>query len=218
VKLNYVRDQDVFPAFDRITGDADQSQERRGCGCNKIGGSFAVLQKCRGRTGKAVEHRNGHPGGTARRINGEIRRFSQLENAPPVLAPLLQAFFPHIRLSGSILIDRLVEPRGVLGIDPGKKLGGAEIGKIEQQVAHVAFRIYHQRRDLVDSGFFQQSHAQTGLAAARHPYADAVGHKVFGIIKDQILGRFAGRRIVAPAQIELAKFFKVFHLSLSLTA
>ena len=89
-------------------------------------------------------------------------------------------------------------------IDPRLEIGWREVGKCQQQIAEIAFRIDTDGRHAVDGGFFEQREAQPGLAAAGHAHADRVSGQVPGIVENQLVLELAGGRVEFTTQVERA--------------
>ena len=66
---------------------------------------------------------------------------------------------------------------------------GVELGKRQQEVAHVAFGIEHEHGNTGEQDLLEQHHAEPGLAGARHADDDAVGRQ---------LRRRVAERLVEP--------------------
>ena len=138
------------------------------------------------------------------------RRASRLMRAPswPHSA---RPFAPAARPSASANCSaREPLPRRLVGIDPGREVLGAQLGKGEQQVGEVALGIDGDRRDAVDRRLFEQRQAQAGLAAAGHADADGVRRQVLRVV-EQRARRLALRavQVVAPAEVEDAELLEV---------
>ena len=157
----------------------------------------------------------GRPGLAARRVDRELRRRPQPADAFAVLIPGGQALAPQLGLGCGMLVGgQVLAPRVVL-VDPRPELLGGELRKGEQQVAHVALGIDHQRGDAVDGRLFEQADAEAGLAAAGHADADRVGHQVLRVVEHLPVARLARLQVVRPAQIEGAQLLVALHCPLS---
>ncbi len=117
-----------------------------------------------------------------------------------------QALLPERSCLAGQLCGRLALLAGGCLIDPGLEVGGFEIGEVERQVPHVAFRIDDQARDAVQQSFLDQVDAQTGLARASHPDDDSVRGEVVCFVGDQFILRGS------PAEVEIAFLEFGFHV------
>ena len=101
---------------------------------------------------------------------------------------------------------------GIVGVDPGTKILGQQVGEGQEQVGHVALGIDDQGGDAIEGRFFQQDDTQAGLAAAGHAQADGVGRQVAGIIVHSLIEGLALRQVILLSQIEACQsFFHWFH-------
>ena len=119
----------------------------------------------------------------------------------------------HARgLRGGELVGGQAFARRVPFVHPGTEVLGPQLGEGEQQVGQIALRIDDQSGDPVDRRLFEETDAQTGLAAARHPHTDTVRHQVFGIVQEEVLAKLTPTQVVLLAQVEDTQLLEIFHV------
>ena len=90
-------------------------------------------------------------------------------------------------------------------VDPGTEIAGRQRRERQQQVAEIALRIDRDDRHAVDRRLFDEREAQPGLAAAGHPGADCMRHKIAGVVEHRRIEAFSDRDVVFATEIEEAR-------------
>ena len=202
------REQDVLAALHRVAGDADQRQQPRRRGRDRVAqalGVVAIGRRCQG-----AEHGQGAAGVAAGRVDREVGSGAQAADALAVLAPPGQALLPARGLLRREGVDVDAGTCGGARVDPGREVGGRQVGEGQQEVAEIALGVDQDRRHAVDRRLLQEVDAQAGLAAARHADADGVRDEVRGVVEHELLARLAVRPD-RPAEIQDAELLEVDH-------
>jgi hypothetical protein len=71
----------------------------------------------------------------------------------------------------------------VVVVHPRQEIFGTQIGEGQHQVGKITLGVDHDGRDVVQGRFLEQPDAEAGPAAARHPYADPMGHEILGVVE-----------------------------------
>jgi hypothetical protein len=132
------------------------------------------------RRSERTEYRERPSLSAPRCVERQLRALVQAPDAVPVLAPLGQPPLPALCDLARMSVRARPGAFGLALVDPGAELGGRERGEAEQQVPKVALRVDRDRRNSVDGGLLEQTHAQTRLPAPGHAETDGVRREVAG--------------------------------------
>ncbi len=179
----------MLSAGDGIGLNAQQCQKRRNRTLNSFAQQIFFFHNTIRRRSKIAQNAYRHTGTAARRINRYIGRCFQSGDALWILVPLCQTVAPQSGLFGGELVRGQAGFQCILLIDPGAKIIGLQLRKIQQQIRQIPFGIDGDHRNVVNKGLFQQSDAKTGLAASRHADDDRVGIQIFGVIQHDIVSK-----------------------------
>ncbi len=205
------REQDVLAAADRIRLDPQQGQQPR----HRREGALAKRLLVTGHLGRGcgerAQHAERNPRAAARGVDGEVGRIAEAGDALTRLTPLRQTFPPQLRRPAGVLFGRAAGPRRLCRVHPGEEVRGTQLGKVQQQVPQVAFRIDGDGGDAVEGGLFEQRDAEPRLAAARHADADGVRGQVLRVV-EQVLVTDAGfLQVVDASEIEGPELLVIRH-------
>ena len=204
-------EQDVFAALDRVGVDAQQSQQaRRGRG-DPFAHQVGVAEEVSWRRGERLEDRQLQARVGSWRVDGEFRRILQACDAAAVLVPFRQAGLPQVRLRRGPVVRRLAVPPRLVFVYPGPEVRRGEVRERQEEVAEVALRIDHDRRNAIDRGLLQQVDADARLAAAGHADAHGMRDEIRRVVQQvSRLGGLRGRVDRAP-KIEESELLVVWH-------
>ena len=196
-------DEDVLAGLDGVRDDVHEREQGGGGGLNPLAHGFAVFAHLFRRRAEGAEDADRVAGRGAGGVDGVVGRIAQALDAGAVLSPIGEALLPAFGDFGGELVFSDAFFAGFLFVDPGGEISRVEGGEVEQQVRKIAFRVDDDGGDAIDGGFFEQTDAEAGLAAAGHTDADGVGDQVLGIEKEEA--------IVFFAEIEYAELFEILH-------
>ena len=150
------------------------------------------------------QHRNRNTGRAARRVNREIGCIAEPLDARPVLSPVSQPLLPPLSLIGGKRTHVQASPARIVFVHPGTEVVRPEIGKRQQEIGEVAFRIDHDDRHRIDNRFLDDRNAESGLAASRHADAERVRDEIARVVEHEIVCRLLCVRVETPAEIKNA--------------
>ncbi len=205
------REQDVLAALDRVGVDAQQSQQARRGRRDPFAHQVGVAEEVGRRRGERLHDRQLQARVGSRRVDGELGRVLQARDAAAVLVPLRQAGLPEVRLRGGPVVRRLAVPPRLVFVYPRAEVGRGEVRERQEQVAEVALRIDHDRRNAIDRGLLEQVDADARLAAAGHADADGVRDEIRRVV--QQVSRLGGlrRRVDRAPKVEEPELLVIVH-------
>ena len=209
--LKHGGQQDMLAALHRLGVNARQRKQARHRRLHTLADDLGIVGRG---PGERSEHGHWAARGAARRVDREIGRLAQPRNTGAVLSPVAQPLFPARRLVGCEVRARLPRPLGFLAVDPGLEIRARERREGQEQVGEVTFRVDDDGGYAVDRGFFDESDAEAGLAAARHADDQGVRDQVPRVVEDRL--RFnAWRGGAGPTpKIEHTKLLEVSHTAI----
>ena len=101
--------------------------------------------------------------------------------------------------------------RAASSVDPRSEIARRQIGKRQQQIAQIAFRIDRDRRNAVERGFLQNSQAKPRLAAAGHADANGVRREVLAVVEQRLGAGLLLGQVVRATEVKRAWFVDVGH-------
>ena len=164
----------MLAALYGISLDADETQQTRQRRADPLAEHLGIVQNFLRRRCKGLEDGDGNARVASRRIDHHIGGIAELLNPLAALAPISQAFLPHLGLLRCIVSRREPLLARIVLIDPGREILATELRKRQHQVRQIPLGIDDQRRDTVDRRFFEQTDAKAGLAASGHADANGV--------------------------------------------
>jgi len=135
--------------------DTHQRHQGRDGALNPVAQRFGVISpvKTWGRS-QGLQHRDRQAGLAAWRIHPALGRLPQTSNPVWSLPVTSQTIPPRGRHLYSISFHGEPLPGRLIGIEPGLKIGRAQIGKGEQEVAQISLGVDHNRGNTIQSSLF----------------------------------------------------------------
>lgn len=187
--LDDVGQQDVLARPHRVGLYPDQRQEGRDGALNLFLQSLPILLPVQlGGRSEGLENRDREASLAAGSVDVELGRRSQPGNPLGALPPPGQTFPPRFGHLLCVRIQRQVPPLGLIGAEPGAKVGRAQFGEGEQQVGEISLGVNHYPRDAVQGGLLQEANPQASLSASGHAHADGVSGQVAGLQQNRRSG------------------------------
>ena len=197
--------QKVFAAFHGVRINLEQTQQARHGRLHPVGQSLGVVGfGCI----EGTHDVDRNAGCAAGRVNGHLHLLPQPADAFAVLTPRGQPRFPQLRLLRGKRVGFQTLAAGILLVDPGTEIPGAQVRKGEQKIAQVSLGVDNDGRNVVHGRLFEQRKTQAGLAAPGHTHADRMGHKIAGIVKQRSILAFFGGGIIGAPEIEGPELFE----------
>ena len=115
--------------------------------------------------------------------------------------------FGEAGLRCGVLIHGAPLPASIVGIHPGLKFSGRQVGEGQEEIPNIPLRIDGDHRYAVHRGLLQERQAETRFTGTRHPQNDTMGHEILGVVEHQIFIHLLGGNVVLAAQEEGSKLF-----------
>ena len=145
--LDEIGEQHVLAARQRIGGDPDEPEEARHRALDLVPERLRLGLPGERRRAQRADQVQRHARGRAGRVDGQLGRVAvRLDpgGVDPAGGETLRPVSGRLR---GELVEREAGGAGVRLVHPGAEARGGEVGEGEEEVAHVALRVEHERGD-----------------------------------------------------------------------
>ena len=90
----------------------------------------------------------------------------------------------------------------IVVIDPGLEIFGFHIGKLQQQIGDVPFRIDHDRRNMVQRSLFKKSDAESGFSTSCHADAECMRCQIARVVMNRLFKALSGFGVIFSPEVK----------------
>ena len=210
--LENIGDQHMLAIAHRFDIDPDQREQGGHNTADTLTVDFFIACPTFAGRLQRIQNTDRQSGVRAGRINAELRSAFHGSNAARHNTPTAKAVAPLLRHILRIFGRLHTGAASIIHIDPRREIFRAQFGKGQKQVSDVAFRIDHDRRNIIEHGFFKQRDTQAGFTAARHANDDRMSRQVARIIIHHFIVKFVRIGVIAPPHVKGGGRFNKRHI------